>query len=331
MILLIFRTTTGSNKLIMDRHLSENYLIQLAAGRPSLDKGDRFNLTQLHPLEKKVPEKEIDEAEGMDIHAIEDELPQTDIAQGEYSEIGFVKTTAQLSKAHENRHLLCDFAKGLGAEMPRTARQQPQRKMTFCALCNDHPQGFHGDHELRRHMDRHHTTHHKVWICKDNSASGGPLPVLPLSKCKACRNNKTYGASYNAAAHLRRAHFHPCRDKRGGRGKVSEGRGGMGGGEEPPMEELKNWMYEQVQVNASQLSQIDADMMLDYTQFDDTAPFTNFPSDVFQEPAQSYDWNTAPYNADLGAESYQFMNGTGPVVDLASQHPAQMFNTSYLQ
>jgi hypothetical protein len=292
---------------------------------------DRFNLTQLHPLEKKMPEKEIDEAELVDIDAVEDELPQTDIAQGEYSEIGFVKTTTQLSKAHENRHLLCDFAKGLGAtEIPRTTRQQPQRKITFCHLCNDHPQGFHGDHELRRHIERHHTSR-KVWICKDNSASGGPRPAVPLSKCKACCNNKAYGANYNAAAHLRRAHFFQCKDKRGGRGKVSEGRGSMGGGEQPPMEELKNWMYEQVQVSAPQLSQIDADMMLDYTQFDDTVPSASPLFNVSQEPALSYDWNTAPYSTDLGAESYLFMNGTGPVVDLASRHPNQTFNTPYLQ
>jgi hypothetical protein len=335
----------------MDGRLSENYLIQPAAGGPCLDKSDRFNLTQLHRLEKKVPEKEIDEAELVDIDAIEDELPWTDIAQGEYSEIGFVNTAAQLSKAHENRHLLCDFAKGLGAtEMPQTTRQLPQRRMTFCALCNVHPQGFRGHHELRRHMDCHHTNR-KVWICKDNSASGGSLPAVPLSKCKACRNNKTYGASYNAAAHLRRAHFYPYQDKRGGRGQVSPGRAGMGGGEEPPMEELENWMYEQMQVNKPQLSQIDADMMLDDTGLDDTglddtglddtglddtglddtAPSYNLPFNVFQEPAQSYDWNTASYSTDLVAESYQFMNGTGPVVDLAPHHPTQMFNTSYPQ
>jgi hypothetical protein len=48
-------------QLIMDRHLSKNYLIQLAAGRPHLDKGDGFDLAHPHPSEKKVPEKQIDE------------------------------------------------------------------------------------------------------------------------------------------------------------------------------------------------------------------------------------------------------------------------------
>jgi hypothetical protein len=52
-----------------------------------------------------------------------------------------------------------------------------------------------------------------------------------------------YGAYYNAAAHLRRAHFHPR--KRGRKGKNDEKRGGIGGGDHPPMEYLKqNWIKE---------------------------------------------------------------------------------------
>lgn len=65
----------------------------------------------------------------------------------------------------------------------------------------------------------------------------------------ACRAGKTYGANYNAAAHLRRAHFNPPKYKRGGRGKKSEGRGGMGGGNKPSMDELKNWMFEEWEIN----------------------------------------------------------------------------------
>lgn len=130
------------------------------------------------------------------------------------------------------------------AEIARTTRQQPPRKTTFCQFCNDQPSGFHGDHELRRHIERHHAQVRRVWICKDASEDG-----KFLSNCKACRNRKTYGANYNAAAHLRRAHFNPCKNKRGGRGKKSEGRGGMGGGNQPSMEFLKNWMYEEFELN----------------------------------------------------------------------------------
>ena len=136
-------------------------------------------------------------------------------------------------------------------ETSRSTSQRPRRKTTFCSLCDGHPQGFHGDHELRRHVDRHHTNYRKVWICKDNPATGGAFPAVPLSTSKTCRNQKTHGANYDAAAHLRRAHFYPCKHKRGGRGVVSEGRGGKGGGNEPPVDELKNWMWEKVEVNAT--------------------------------------------------------------------------------
>jgi hypothetical protein len=113
-------------QLIMDRHLSKNYLIQLAAGRPHLDKGDGFDLAHPHPSEKKVPEKQIDEAKLVDIDVVEDELPPTDIAQGEHSEIGFTKTTAQLSKAHENRDLLYGFSKGFSAPPSTPSELVPQ-------------------------------------------------------------------------------------------------------------------------------------------------------------------------------------------------------------
>lgn len=132
------------------------------------------------------------------------------------------------------------------AEITRTVRQQPPRKTTFCQFCNDQPLGFHGDHELRRHIERHHSQVRRVWICKDASADG-----TFLANCKACRNRKTYGANYNAAAHLRRAHFNPCKNRRGGRGKKSEGRGGMGGGNYPSMEVLKNWMFEELELNVN--------------------------------------------------------------------------------
>jgi hypothetical protein len=114
----------------------------------------------------------------------------------------------------------------------------------------------------------------------------------------------------------------------------------MGGGEEPPMDQLKNWMYEEWDCNEAGMqstvpehSQIDADMIPDFDQFDETVPYTNLPFNIPQEQVQSCDWNNSQYGADLVSASYQFMNGTGGVVDqnliLASHHP-QTFCTPYL-
>lgn len=128
------------------------------------------------------------------------------------------------------------------AAIPKASIQRPPRTKTYCDLCNDQPEGFHGEHELRRHKERVHAVVRKVWVCVDIS----PDKTF-LANCKACRNGKRYGANYNAAAHLRRTHFNPCQRGRG-RGRESEKRGGKGGGNHPPMETLKHWMVQKEEV-----------------------------------------------------------------------------------
>lgn len=124
--------------------------------------------------------------------------------------------------------------------IPKAAYVRPPHDKVMCTLCDDHPQGFRGEHELRRHTERKHSPVHKAWICQDIS-----IDQKFLASCKKCTSGKKYNAYYNAAAHLRRTHFNP-KQKGGKGGKVlpKEKRGGIGGGSQPSMETLKLWMVE---------------------------------------------------------------------------------------
>ena len=117
--------------------------------------------------------------------------------------------------------------------------QRPKHPRVLCKVCGDYPEGFRGEHELRRHYDAKHAQVVTKWVCCDAGPTHQLQPIVPINKCKACQMQKQYGAYYNAAAHLRRAHFNK---KTGGRrSRGTEPR--TGGQEWPLMDDLKPWFF----------------------------------------------------------------------------------------
>lgn len=130
---------------------------------------------------------------------------------------------------------------------------RPQHPKLYCNMCSEFPSGFRGEHELRRHWDRAHAECRKVWICTEPTTKTDWWPAKPLNICKQCKQQKQYNVYYNAAAHLRRAHFCPRKRGRKARGEERESRAGKAGGDWPPIDWLKaNGWLKEIEVSSEQ-------------------------------------------------------------------------------
>lgn len=133
-------------------------------------------------------------------------------------------------------------------EARKIANQRRKQAKVYCHHCQEHPGGFRGAHELQRHLNSKHSSTVNKWICRDPADVGVDTvrPENPLKGCKSCESNKHYAAYYNAAAHMRRAHFAPKPKEGRTRNKTiipkEEKRGGSAGGMWPCMDVLKEWM-----------------------------------------------------------------------------------------
>jgi len=203
--------------------------------------------------------------------------------------------------------------------IPKTPYVRPQHPKIECPHCNERREGFRGTHELERHIQRQHSVVRKGYIC-----------VAPdfdknfLSGCKHCRGRKIYGAYYNAAAHLRRAHFHPR--KRGRKGKNDEKRGGIGGGDDPPMDYLKQHWIREVEVENKQAVQPTPDSPSDSADLEADLSST---SNNFEA---SYD-NRLPYAAVPQRPNDTSMLIDGRFIDFnlcGSNEPGSLYQSTML-
>ncbi|EPE03042.1 key lime pathogenicity protein [Ophiostoma piceae UAMH 11346] len=128
-------------------------------------------------------------------------------------------------------------------KISKTQRERPAHQRLFCTHCSKHDAGFRGPHELQRHISRHHNIQRKRYICVDPRVDGTDSLLMvfkPLETCKKCRDKKQYGADYNAAAHLRRAHFKERMPRTKGRSQPAQDDTSSF----PAMETLKHWIKE---------------------------------------------------------------------------------------
>lgn len=183
---------------------------------------------------------------------------------------------------------------------------RPQHPKQFCQQCNEYPEGFRGEHELRRHHERAHAQLRKVWICTQPPEPTEYMPEKSIAYCKQCKQRKQYNVYYNAAAHLRRAHFNPRKRGRKAKGEERESRAGKAGGDWPPIDWLKlNGWLQEIEVSSWQEEIEGAEEEQDEVL---TQQVTNIVPLTAMDMMAGYPYD---YSLDYDADAYLTASGLG--------------------
>jgi len=130
---------------------------------------------------------------------------------------------------------------------------------------------------------------------------------------------KKYGAYYNAAAHLRRTHFKPKAKgaRKSSKSDDGEKRGGKGGGDWPPMSELKYWMKEveepATEYPLTQSQEDEADLS------DDEMNDSNFEEQIFHR-------QTIPSQLESNNFNHPFIADSSPILNVYPSAPNDIYS-----
>ncbi|KAL9046957.1 MAG: hypothetical protein Q9214_000348, partial [Letrouitia sp. 1 TL-2023] len=222
------------------------------------------------------------------------------------------------SSSPENQMIRVKSADGsIQEKMPITKApyERPKHEKLKCPQCDAKPTGYRAEHELRRHMERAHSKIRSTFICIDVSPDR-----KFLSNCKACTRGKKYNAYYNAAAHLRRAHFNPRDKTQKGKdkNKTKELRAGSSGGDRPPMDELRKWFQEVKEVVPQNTCLQDDEVEDEDDEKESMNGLDSATDEQFQVPAYSHSLSSA----NVGSLPVSIPTFTTPTASLPSPFPS---------